>query len=177
MSLNRFRSRYVGNLESLLQNIWQDIIAEMSQVLTVGSESLAASFATGNNYTHTAECNRRFSFHERAPNVPFKLCLCLCEDLVLVHFDRVASARECSNPPWNFILHSRRLQRIFLSQGHEVGRLPPLLFESLRYSRGGLDLLPLSHDRSRPQLGAQDAARLHLLAEDPANHHTSENSG
>ena len=49
--------------------------AKMPQVLTVGSESLAAGFATGNNYTRTAECNRRFSFHERAPDVPFKLGL------------------------------------------------------------------------------------------------------
>jgi len=51
-----------------LQNIWQDIIAEMSQVLTVGSESLAA----GNNYTPTAERYRRLPLDERAPNVPFK---------------------------------------------------------------------------------------------------------
>ena len=44
----------------------------MSQVLTVGSESLAAGFATGNNYTRTAERNRRLPLDERAPNVPFK---------------------------------------------------------------------------------------------------------
>ena len=47
----------------------------MPQVLTVGSESLAAGFATRNNYTRTAECNRRLTFDERAPNVPFKLGL------------------------------------------------------------------------------------------------------
>ena len=44
----------------------------MPQVLTVGPESLAAGFATGNNYTRTAERNRRLPLDERAPNVPFK---------------------------------------------------------------------------------------------------------
>jgi hypothetical protein len=58
-----------------LQNTWKDIIAEMSQVLTVGSESLAAGFATGNNYADTAECNRRIPLDERASNVPFKFGL------------------------------------------------------------------------------------------------------
>jgi hypothetical protein len=72
-----------GNLESPLQNTWQDIIAEMSQVLTVGSESLAAGFATGDNYTRTAECNRRLPFDERAPNVPFKFGLRFHWDLCL----------------------------------------------------------------------------------------------
>jgi hypothetical protein len=67
------RSLNAGNLESPLQNTWQDIIAEVSQILPVGSESLAAGFATGNNYTRPAECNRRLPFDERAPNVPFKL--------------------------------------------------------------------------------------------------------
>ena len=47
----------------------------MSQILTVGSESLAAGFATGNNYTRTAERNRRLPLDERAPNVPFKFGL------------------------------------------------------------------------------------------------------
>jgi hypothetical protein len=71
--LNRsFRSRNTGNLESPLQNIWQGIIAEMSQVLTVGSESRAAGFATADNYTRTAERYRRLPLDERAPNVPFK---------------------------------------------------------------------------------------------------------
>ena len=69
------RSRNAGNLESLPQNIWQDIIAEMSQVLTVGPEPLAAGFATGNNYTRTADCNRRLPLDERAPNMPFELGL------------------------------------------------------------------------------------------------------
>ena len=71
--LNRlFQSRNAGNLESPLQNIWQDIIAEMSQVLTVGSQSLVAGFATRNNQTRTAERNGRVPLDERAPNVPFK---------------------------------------------------------------------------------------------------------
>jgi hypothetical protein len=55
-----------------LQNIWQDIIAEMPQLLTVRSKSLTAGFATGNNYTRTAERNRRLSLDELAPNVRFK---------------------------------------------------------------------------------------------------------
>jgi len=58
----------------------------MSQVLTVGSESLAAGFATGNDDTRAAERNRRLSLDERAPNVPFKLGLRVHEDFCLVHF-------------------------------------------------------------------------------------------
>ena len=73
----------------------------MSQVLTVRSESLAAGFATRDDYTRTTECNRRLPLNERAPDVPFKLGLRFGEDLVLVHFDRVASARERSNSPLN----------------------------------------------------------------------------
>ena len=69
------RSLNAGNLESPLQNTWQDILAEMSQVLTVGPESLAAGFATGNNYTRTAERNRRLPLDERAPNAPLKFGL------------------------------------------------------------------------------------------------------
>jgi hypothetical protein len=68
-----------------LQNIWQDIIAEMSQVLTVGSESLAAGFATRNNHTRTAERNRRLPLDERALNVPFKFGLRFHKDFCLVH--------------------------------------------------------------------------------------------
>ena len=48
----------------------------MPQVLTVGSESLAAGFATGDDYTRTAERNGRLSLDERAPNVPFKFGFC-----------------------------------------------------------------------------------------------------
>jgi hypothetical protein len=44
------------------------------------------------------------------------------------------------------ILHRRRLEWIFLSQGNEVGRISRLLFESLRYRRGGFNLLSLSYD-------------------------------
>ena len=81
------------------------------------------------------------------------------------------------NSARNIILHSRRLERILLSQGHEVGRLPSLLFESLRHRRSGLDLLSLSDHRGRQQLGAQDAARLHLLAErSRARSHTRKSS-
>ena len=47
----------------------------MPQVLTVGSESLSAGFAAGDNYTRTAECNGRFPLDERAPNVPLKFGL------------------------------------------------------------------------------------------------------
>jgi hypothetical protein len=38
-----FRSRNAGNLESLPQNNRQHVIGKMPQVLTVGSESLAAA--------------------------------------------------------------------------------------------------------------------------------------
>ena len=38
----------------------------------------------------------------------------------------------------------------------------------------GFGLLPFSHDRSRPQLGAQDAARFYLLAKDLPRDHTRE---
>src|SRR5580693_2853703 len=72
------------------------------------------------------------------------------------------------NSARNIIVHSRRLERIFLSQGDEVVRLPRILFESFRYCGGRFNLLPLPYDRSRPQLGAQDAAPLHLLAENTA---------
>ena len=34
------------------------------------------------------------------------------------------------------------------------------------------NVLPLSHDRSRSQLGAQDPTRLHLLTENSAHDHT-----
>jgi len=47
----------------------------MSQILTVRSESLAAGFASGDDYTRTAECNRRLPLDERAPDVAFKLGL------------------------------------------------------------------------------------------------------
>jgi hypothetical protein len=43
--------------------------------IAVGTESLAAGFATGDDYTRTAECHRRLPLDERAPNVPFKLGL------------------------------------------------------------------------------------------------------
>ena len=69
--------------------------------MTVRSESLAAGFATGDYDTRTAESDRRLSFDERAPNMAFKLGLRFREDLVFVHFARVASAREHSNPPRN----------------------------------------------------------------------------
>jgi hypothetical protein len=92
----------------------------MPQVLTVGSESLAAGFATGNNYTRTAECSRRLPLDKRAPYVPLKLGLRFREDLVLVHFARVASPCERSNPPRNIVFYSRRLERRLLSQGHEI---------------------------------------------------------
>src|ERR1700722_636288 len=143
----------------------------MPEVLTVGSKSLAAGFATGDDYTRTAECNRCLSFDERAPHVPFKFGLRFRKDLVFVHFDRVASAREYSNPPRNILLHGRWVERSLLSQGHEIRRLPRILFESFRYCGGRFNLLPLPYDRSRPQLGAQDPAPLRLLTEDPANDH------
>ena len=74
--LNRlFQSRNAGNLESPLQNTWQDIIAEMSQVLTVGPDSLAGGCAAGNDYTRSTKRNRRLPLDERAPNVPFKFGL------------------------------------------------------------------------------------------------------
>ena len=68
----------------------------MSQVLTVRSESLAAGFATGNDYTRTAECNRRFALDERAPDVPFKFGLCFLQDFCLIHDsqDRALSMRS-----------------------------------------------------------------------------------
>ena len=56
----------------LSQNSGQHVIGKMPQVLTVGAESLAAGFATGNNYARTAECNRRLPFDERASNMPLK---------------------------------------------------------------------------------------------------------
>jgi hypothetical protein len=64
-----------SNGQGALNNPGQNVIGEMSQVLTVRSESLAAGFATGNNYTRTAERNRRLSIDERAPNVSLKLGL------------------------------------------------------------------------------------------------------
>jgi hypothetical protein len=57
------------DLKNLPQNNRQHVISKMPQVLTVGSKSLAAGFATGNNYTRAAECNRGLPLDERAPNV------------------------------------------------------------------------------------------------------------
>jgi hypothetical protein len=82
-----FRSQNAGNLESLPQNIWQDILAEMSQVLTVGSESRAAGFAAGDNDTRTAQRHCRLSLDVCVPDVPLKFGLCFCEDFGFVHID------------------------------------------------------------------------------------------
>jgi len=76
----------------------------MSQVLTVRSESLAAGFATRDDYTRTTECDRRLPLNERAPDVPFKLGLLLCEDVSFVH-------REDSLP--ESLTQLRRPQYIF----------------------------------------------------------------
>jgi hypothetical protein len=59
------------DLKNLPQNTGSTSSARC-RVLTVRSKSLAAGFATGNNYTRAAECNRRLPLDERAPNVPFK---------------------------------------------------------------------------------------------------------
>ena len=68
----------------------------MLQILTVGSESRAASFATGNNHTRTAECNRRLPLDERAPNVPFKFGLRCLQNFCFIHDsqDRAISIRS-----------------------------------------------------------------------------------
>jgi len=65
----------------------------MPQVLTVGPESLAAGFATGNNYTRTAERNRRLPLDERAPNVPFKFGLASRRIFALSMFRRIGLYR------------------------------------------------------------------------------------
>jgi Domain of unknown function (DUF4112) len=57
----------------------------MSQVLTVGSESLAVGFAAVDNYTCSAESNRRFALDERALDVLFKFGLCFLQNFCLIH--------------------------------------------------------------------------------------------
>jgi Flp pilus assembly pilin Flp len=82
--------------ESLPQNKGQHVINKMPQVLTVGSESLAAGFATRNNYTRTAECNRRLPHDDRAPNMPLKLGFGFLQNFCLIHDpqDRALSTRS-----------------------------------------------------------------------------------
>ena len=70
---------------ALAQNNRQHVISKMPQVLTVGSESLAAGFATRNNSARAPECNRRLPFDERAPNVPFKFGLGFPQNFCFIH--------------------------------------------------------------------------------------------
>jgi hypothetical protein len=65
----------VSYRKDALNNSGQNVVGKVSKVLTVGTESLAAGFAAGDNYTCSTERNRRIPFHERTPNVPFNLRL------------------------------------------------------------------------------------------------------
>src|SRR3984885_8045424 len=76
----------------------------MSQILTVGSESLVASFATRNNYACTPECDRCVALDEGAPNMPFKFDLGFLQNFCFIHDsqDRALSIRSstlASNGP------------------------------------------------------------------------------
>jgi hypothetical protein len=97
LKLRPFAKSTTGIRKGSFNNPGQHIIGKVPQVLTIRSESLAARFAAGNNYTRSTKRNRSLSLDERTPNVPFKFGLRFANDLFPVHRSKIAHhSDKCS---------------------------------------------------------------------------------